>query len=109
MVNQWLGEENAPVSTPSDNADLWFTQGWIAELQGEVDHALSAYQSAVSENPYHIDARIQLVKLLRASGDLAAADAAIAAAFDLALRLGPDFQHRLSQPSAAAMTPNARR
>ena len=79
------------VDGPRDRAAVAYTRGVIAEARGATARAEAEYRAALADDPYHRDARVRLVALLRASGRAAEAERVVAEARRLALPPGPDL------------------
>ncbi|MDX2250494.1 MAG: tetratricopeptide repeat protein [Bacteroidia bacterium] len=54
---------------PYPKAEYYFTAGILAEKEGKTDMATIAYTQAVEANPYHFEARLQLLQLLEKQSD----------------------------------------
>ncbi|MGI9585691.1 MAG: tetratricopeptide repeat protein [Acidimicrobiia bacterium] len=76
-----LGHTEDPVSS-SEDADEWFSYG--DDIDGvDVSEAAAAYRAAIVIDPAHVDARINLGRLLHAEGDVEGALEQFRAAVDL--------------------------
>ena len=95
-ANRRLSEHPAP-ETGFGRAELAFTRGWISEWRGDPELAERLYRDALLANPYHLDARVRLVRLLRGAGREAEAADLVAQAAALPMPLGPDFARRLKR------------
>jgi tetratricopeptide (TPR) repeat protein len=75
--------EQTPDPTPSsEDADEWFSYG--DDIDGvDVSEAAAAYRAAIAIDPAHVDARINLGRLLHTEGDLAGAVEQFREAVDL--------------------------
>jgi putative PEP-CTERM system TPR-repeat lipoprotein len=73
-------EIDALIAGAPDDAELYFAKGQIAALQGDRDVARAALGRAIALVPQHVAARTQLVGLLVADGQDAAAEALLSGA-----------------------------
>lgn len=81
--------------TRAARADLAFTRGWVAELEGRAEDAVVYYNEALTENRYHRAARVRLVGLLEGLGRGDEARASANDALELELPAGPDLRSEL--------------
>jgi hypothetical protein len=84
-----------PGETPAARADHLFTRGWLAHWRGDAALAEQLYRDALRMDPYHRQARVAIVGLLRSRGREAEAAEVIWSGRTLALPLGPDFEREL--------------
>ncbi len=55
-------------STPYVKAESSYTHGVLMEARGSNDDAVQAFEEALQQNPYHVQARLRLVKLYIQAG-----------------------------------------
>jgi tetratricopeptide (TPR) repeat protein len=84
-----------PGETPSARADHLFTRGWLAHWRGDAAVAEQLYREALRMDPYHREARLAVVGLLRSRGREAEAAEIVWSGRNLPLPLGPDFAREL--------------
>ena len=83
-------------ATPYDQADYYFTQGHLHSMRGQPDKAVKYYKTALSENPYHLDARLLLMKSYIHSGYKDRAITLSKEGDALPIPLGPQFKEQAS-------------
>ena len=86
------------VDGPLDRAAIAYTRGVIAEARGAASGAEAEYRAALADDPYHREARVRLVHLLRRAGRAADADRVVQDALRLPLPPGPDLLRALAAP-----------
>lgn len=93
-VQAWLGDPSDDGRLPAPEADVHYTNGWIAEAAGDLAQAEASYRAAVELNPYRGEMRLRLIAVLVSQRRQSDARRAKAAAANLELPMGPDFQRR---------------
>jgi predicted Zn-dependent protease len=81
--------------TPAARADHLFTRGWLAQWRGDAMLAEQHHREALRLDPYHREARVALIGVLRSRGREAEAAEVIWSGRNLPLPLGPDFERQL--------------
>lgn len=76
---------------PLEKANRAYTQGLLMQQQKATDEAIAAFNSALKINPYHMDARATLFKLLKATGAKEEVQKIIQQAEKLTIAPGPGF------------------
>lgn len=84
-----------PAREPAERAELAFTRGWISAWRGDQETAERLYREALADDPYHLEARVALVRLLRGAGRTGEAQVVADSAATLPLPLGPAFVRRM--------------
>lgn len=94
-----------PAFEPAEQAELAFTRGWILNWRGDGEQAERLYREALGLNPYHLQARITLHRLLREQGRLAEADQLALEGRGLPIPLGPALERALANLSVSVGEP----
>lgn len=77
---------------PAEKADIAYTRGYLARINGNPEDAVSEFMMALSHTPYHLRSSVQLVELLWELGrDEEAADI-LRNAENLPVPFGPDYK-----------------
>ena len=90
--------------TPRTRARLAYVHGWIGEWRGDAEEAERLYRAALADDPYQLDARVRLVRLLRERQRPEEARRLVEEAAALPLPLGPDFRRDVQGGSDDART-----
>lgn len=69
------GARAATTVIATDDADYWFDRGYKLDRGESEEEAARAYRRALDIDPQHVNARVNLGRLLHAGRDLAAAEA----------------------------------
>jgi Tfp pilus assembly protein PilF len=93
-VQVWLDDLSGENQLPAAEADVHYTNGWIAEAAGDLVQAEASYRAAVELDPYRAEMRLRLMAVLVSQRKQSEARRVRAAAVNLELPMGPDFQRR---------------
>ncbi|WP_217988280.1 tetratricopeptide repeat protein [Aliifodinibius salipaludis] len=80
---------------PAEQASLHFTKAILAKGMGNVDEAEERFKTALSKDPYHLKARIELLSILNEQGKEAEKSEWVEDAEQLVVPLGPDFNREI--------------
>lgn len=86
-----LDQVEEPV-LPAEKAEFQYVQGVLNYMDGEDDGAMDYYQQALEYNPYHLEARTELIRLMKKQENEEVATSLEKEADNLAIPLGPDFE-----------------
>jgi thioredoxin-like negative regulator of GroEL len=84
------------IQLPYQKAEWLSVMGKLALAQNETATARDRYEEALELNPYHLDARINLIRLFSSMDEEAAATELKEEAGKLEVPLGPDFSQTLN-------------
>lgn len=83
--------------SPLEKSEFHFTLGKIWQARDKAKKAIKAYKKAVADNPYHISARLSLIKNLVQTGKTKEAQKFADEVKKLSLQPGPEFSNRVSE------------
>ncbi len=84
------------LTLPEERGDFEYVKAVMADVDNNVDEAVSSYRQALDYNPYHLKARAALVNLMNERGDEEASNRLMDEADKLSIPLGPDFNRLTS-------------
>ncbi|WP_440998787.1 tetratricopeptide repeat protein [Fodinibius sp. SL11] len=79
------------VRLPAEQASLHFTKGVFSVRNGDLENAKKELREALSKNPYHLKARVQLISIV----DKEEQSELMNEVDQLAVQLGPDFKESI--------------
>lgn len=83
--------------SPLEKSEFQFALAKIWQTKGKAKKAIKAYKKAVADNPYHISARLSLIKNLVQTGKTKEAQKFADEVKKLSLQPGPEFSNRVSE------------
>lgn len=91
-----LAEVETEIQLPNPQAGLLAVKGKLSQAENDPETARDQFKEALDLNPYHLQARVDLIRLLRSMDEQAEATKLIEEAEGLEIPLGPDFRQALN-------------
>ena len=91
-----LAEVETDIQLPYTKAELLAVKGKLSQAENDLETARKQFEEALDLNPYHLQARVDLIRLLRSIDEQAEATKLIEEAERLEIPLGPDFSQALN-------------
>ncbi len=96
-AQQLIQQLNNDLSTPKVKAEHYYTLGVVEAYMGNINKAIEYLEQATDQNPYHLRARLELVKQYSKAESSQKAIGVLQGAMQLDVPLGPDFNEQIKR------------